>query len=82
MSYGATADAGADQNRLLEAIESGEVIDVRAALSQIPSVNRKAVLLSPSRLLVHKLQTPLMVAAASGDMSIMGAFGFTGVPSS
>ena len=64
-------------NDLLASIEEGHVEDVRRLVFQLPEGITPA-LNTPSLLVRHKLRTPLMAAAASGDFAklttILNAF--------
>lgn len=60
------------QDTLIEAVQAEELTDVRRILKAIPEHLRKATLLLPSVKMEHKLQTPLMAGAATGNISIVG----------
>lgn len=60
------------QSALLLALERGNILEVYQALSRIPTSREKPVLLAPSKRPEHQLRTPLMAAAASGDLIIFG----------
>lgn len=64
-------------NDLLTAIEEGKVDDVRRLVGQLPEGVTSA-LNTPSLLVKHKLRTPLMAAAETGDFAkftaILNAF--------
>ena len=62
----------APQRALLLAIEGGNILEVRQALSRIPTSKRSSVLLAHSKKPEHQLRTPLMAAAASGNWAIFG----------
>lgn len=60
------------KDALIEALQAEEIADVRKILKSIPRRLLRATLLSPSLKMEHKLQTPLMVAAATGNISAVG----------
>lgn len=75
------SDATRYQEELMEAITDPQanVVAVRNILWDIPKELRRSVLLTPSVSTRHKLRTPLMAAAATSQMPIVGRFG-SGLP--
>lgn len=69
---GDTIQLIAPQGVLLQALEQGDIREVRQALYRIPTSKRKSVLLASSKQPEHQLRTPLMAAAATGDVVIFG----------
>lgn len=55
-------------NKILTALEDGNVDDVRRLVSKLPEGVTSA-LNTPSLLVKHKLRTPLMAAARTGDLA-------------
>lgn len=62
----------APQHALLIALEHGNILEVHQALARTPISKLKQALLAPSKKPEHQLRTPLMAAAASGDLVIFG----------
>ena len=64
-------------NDLLTSLEEGHIDDVRRLVFELPEGETSA-LNTPSLLVKHKLRTPLMAAAATGDFAkftaILNAF--------
>lgn len=58
------------QHHVFLALEHGEIHTVRRAIMRIPEAKRRATLLAPSKKPEHRLRTPLMAAAATGDLAI------------
>lgn len=52
---------------LIEAIQAEKIADARKILKTVPKRLLGATLLSPSLKMEHKLQTPLMAGAATGN---------------
>lgn len=77
LAYG--SDATRCQNELMDAITASpeNIVTVRNILSAIVLREdlRKPVLLAPNASARHKLRTPLMAAAATGQMTIVGKHG-------
>ncbi|CAM9613662.1 unnamed protein product [Scytosiphon promiscuus] len=69
------SDATRCQDELMDAITASpaHVVTVRNILWSIPKELRKSVLLTPSVSTRHKLRTPLMAAAATSQMPVVGA---------
>eukprot|EP00903_Cladosiphon_okamuranus_P016949 g15624.t1 len=66
-------DSARFKDTLIEAVQAEDLSEVRRILTAIPDHLRKTTLLQPSVKMEHKLQTPLMAGAATGNISIVGA---------
>lgn len=55
-------------DELLNCIEDGDIQDLHGLLSTIPG-GITSILNTPSLLVKHKMRTPLMAAAATGDLA-------------
>lgn len=67
---GVGVDPTYHQLRLLEAIQNCDIDKVQIVLADIPATLQKIALLERSQHVKHRLRTPLLAAAASGDMDI------------
>lgn len=80
-SLAVTSDASRYQDELMDAMTAipPNVVMVRSILSTVAVREdlRKPVLLSPNASTRHKLRTPLMAAASTGEMPIVGKRGPT-----
>lgn len=66
-------EPSSSQHHVFLALEHGEIHAVRRAMMRIPEAKRRATLLAPSKKPEHKLRTPLMAAAATGDLAIFSS---------
>lgn len=68
------SEAARSQDELMDAIAAPEpnIVTVRNILYTVREELRQPVLLSPSASTRHKLRTPLMAAAATSEMPIVG----------
>ncbi|CAN0561495.1 unnamed protein product, partial [Ectocarpus sp. 12 AP-2014] len=61
-----------ESDSLLTCIEDGDIEDLHRLLSDLPG-GETSVLTTPSLLSKHKMRTPLMAAAATGDLATFSA---------
>lgn len=61
-----------ESDNLLTCIEDGDIEDLHRLLSDLPG-GETSVLTTPSLLAKHKMRTPLMAAAATGDLATFTA---------
>lgn len=73
ISSAVAADAALYKDALIKALQAEDIASVRKILKSVPKRLLKATLVIPSLKMEHKLQTPLMTGAATGNISAVGA---------
>lgn len=65
-----SAQQSSSSHELLHALESGSVGRTRQVLFNMPEGLKSSTILEPSHDAKHGLRTPLMAAAATGDVAV------------